>query len=205
MIPYHVADPQVFEIDRVVLTHEGQCRLAVEVAPLPRIGRETGIAVGLKVFLVTAGGDVVDNPRHHRRAEQALKQAQRRVSRRKKGSMRRKKAVRLLAKQHQQVWRQRRDFQHKTALAVLREYDVIALEDLRVRHLVRNHRLATSISDAGWAALRTTREEKAACAGQRVVAVAPASTTPDGQWLWHTDPAASLSPSVPLSAPPVGW
>src|SRR5215469_2434255 len=86
----------------------------VPAQPLPETGRETGIDVGLKVFLVTADGEVVDNPRHYRRAERHLVKCQRRVSKRKKGSHRRRKAVRLLAKAHQHVRRQRCDFHHKT-------------------------------------------------------------------------------------------
>jgi putative transposase len=62
------------------------------------------------------------------------------------------------------VQRQRRDFQHTTALDLLRAYDIISLEDLRVANMVRNHHLAKSSSDAGWAAFRTIREAKAACA-----------------------------------------
>ena len=69
-------------------------------SPCRITGKETGIDVGLKVFLVTAEGDVVENPRHYRRAERELKKAQRRVSRRKKGSKRRRKAVQLLARKH---------------------------------------------------------------------------------------------------------
>ena len=65
----------------------------VPIAPLPLTGRETGIDVGLKVFLVTADGEIVDNPRHHRKAERGLKKAQQRVSRHKQGSHRRRKAV----------------------------------------------------------------------------------------------------------------
>jgi putative transposase len=80
---------------------------AVPVEPLPLTGKETGIDVGLKVFLVTAVGAPVENPRHYRRAERALKKAQQRVSRRKKGSNRRRKAVRVLARTHQHVRRQR--------------------------------------------------------------------------------------------------
>ena len=68
----------------------------VPIEPLPPTGQETGIDVGLKVFLITADGQMVDNPRHYRTAEQQLVKAQRRVSRRKKGSNRRKKAVALL-------------------------------------------------------------------------------------------------------------
>ncbi len=96
---------------------------AVPAQPLPPTGRETGIDVGLKVFLVTAGGAVVENPRLHRRGEKQLAKANKRVSRRKKGSNRRCKAVKLLGKQHQTVQRQRADFHHKTALMLLHQYD----------------------------------------------------------------------------------
>jgi putative transposase len=151
----------------------------VPVQPLPATGNETGIDVGLKVFLVTANGEIVDNPRYYRRAERYLAKCQRRVARRQKGSHRRRKAVLLLAKAHQHVQRQRADFHHKTALTLLRANDVIYLEDLRVGSLVRNHRLAKSISDAGWAAFRAILEAKAACAGRRVIAVPAQYTTQD--------------------------
>jgi putative transposase len=151
----------------------------VPTQPLGATGQETGIDVGLKVFLVTAQGVVFENPRHYRRAERRLKTAQRRVSRRKKGSNRRSKAVTLLAKAHQDVQRQRRDFHHKTALALVARNDTIYLEDLRVANLVRTHRLAKSISDAGWAQFRAILSAKAAWAGRRVVAVPPAYTSQD--------------------------
>jgi putative transposase len=131
------------------------------------------------VLLVTADGQVVENPRHYRKAERQLARAQQRVSRRKQGRKRRRKAVQLLKRHHQRVQRQRRDFHHKSALALLRQYDTIYLEDLQVRTLVRNHHLAKRISDAGWAAFRTILEAKAACAGRPVSAVPPASTTQD--------------------------
>jgi putative transposase len=120
----------------------------VPIAPLPATGHETGIDVGLKVFLITADGQVVENLRYYRKAERALRKAQRRVSRRTKGSRRRRKAIALLKRTHQHVQRQRHDFHHKTALALLRTYDVIYLEDLRVANMVRNHHLAKRISDA---------------------------------------------------------
>ncbi len=103
----------------------------VPTQPLPETGRETGIDVGLKVFLVTADGEVVENPRHYRGGEKRLAKAQRRVSRRKKGSNRRKKAAVLLAKAHQHVRRRRADHHHKTALALVREYDTIDHEAIR--------------------------------------------------------------------------
>jgi putative transposase len=151
----------------------------VPAQPLPATGRETGIDVGLKVFLITADGEIVANPRHYRHAERRLKKAQRRVARRKKGSQRRRKAMGHLQRAHQTVQRQRTDFHHKTALALLLLYDTIYLEDLRVANMVRNAHLAKSISDAGWAAFRAILEAKAACAGRRVVAVPPAFTSQD--------------------------
>ena len=151
----------------------------VPIQPLPPTGQETGIDVGLVHFLTRADGEQVPNPRHLRTAEKALKKAQRRVSRRKKGSNRRRKAVKLLQKKHQTVRRQRHDFHHKTALALVRDYDTIYLEDVRVANMVRNHSLAKSISDAGWAAFRTILEAKAAWAGRQVVAISPAYTSPN--------------------------
>ena len=151
----------------------------VPAQPLPPTGRETGIDVGLKVFLITADGLIVENPRNYRKAEHAIAKAQRRVDRRKKGSKRQKKARVHVAKKHQKVQRQRADFHHKTALSLLRTYDTIYLEDVRVANMVRNRHLAKSISDAGWAQFRTILEAKAACAGRRVVAVPPAYTSQD--------------------------
>ncbi len=151
----------------------------VPTEPLPLTGQETGSDVGLKVFLITADGEVGENPRHYRKAEKQLVKAQRRVSRRTTGSTRRKKAVALLRRKHQTIQRQRRDFHHKVALALLRRYDVISLEDLQVRNMARNHYLAKSISDASWGQFRTILTFKAACAGKWVIAVPPAFTSQD--------------------------
>jgi putative transposase len=151
----------------------------VPIQPLPLTSRETGVDVGLKVFLSTAEGEVVVNPRHYRKAEKQLAKAQRRVSRRKQGSKRRHKAVALLKRKHQKVQRQRTDFHHKTALWLLSTCDTIYLEDLRVANMVRNRHLAKSISDAAWRQFRTILACKAAYAGKQVVAVPPAFTSQD--------------------------
>src|SRR5262249_54700661 len=122
-------------------------------------------------------GPPVETPRGYRKAEREVKKAQRRVSRRKKGSNRRRKAARLLARKHQHVRRQRRDFHHKTALTLVRAYDTISHEDLQTANLLRNHHLAKSISDAGWGDFLGILSFKAVCAGRRVVAVPPAYTS----------------------------
>jgi putative transposase len=149
----------------------------VPVQPLPLTGEETGIDLGLEAFATLADGTRMENPRHYRRGERELQKAQRRVSRRKKGSKRRRKAVQLLARKHQKVRRQRTDFHHKTALALLRHYDTIYHEDLQTANMVRNHHLAKSITDAGWSAFLSILSNKAACAGRSVVAVPPAYTS----------------------------
>jgi putative transposase len=176
----------------------------VPIHPLPRSGRETGIDVGVKVFLITADGDLVANPRHYRTAERALKKAQQRVSRRKKGGTRRKKAVRWLARKHQHVRRQRCDFYHKTALVLVRAYDMIYVEAIQPANLSRrpapvpkpdengnghggyehngaSHKagLNKSIQDAGWGHFLSILAYTAACAGKRVEAVPPAYTSHD--------------------------
>jgi putative transposase len=168
----------------------------VPAEPLARTGNETGIDVGLKVFLITADGQSVENPRHYRKAERALQKAQQLVSHRKKGS--RRKAVQVLAKQHQHVRRQRADFHHKTARALVRAYDTIYVEAIQPANLSRRpapqqdehdtyeHNgasrkagLNTSIHDAGWRHFLSILAYKEAWAGKRVEAVNPAYTSQD--------------------------
>jgi IS605 OrfB family transposase len=113
-------------------------------------GREIGIDVGLKSFLTDSEGNTVDNPRHYRKAENRLKRLQRRLSRKQKKSANRRKARKQLAKQHLKVQRQREDFARKQANALVSSCDLIAYEDLQIRNMVRNRKLAKSIHDAGW-------------------------------------------------------
>jgi putative transposase len=102
----------------------------VPTPPLPLTSQETGIDMGLTMFLITADGELVANPQHDRQAERALKKAHKRVSRRKQGSNRRKQAAKLLARKPQHVRRQRTDFHHKTALSLVRRYDTLYHEAL---------------------------------------------------------------------------
>jgi len=153
--------------------------IACEVAPspLPATGRAIGIDVGLESFATLSNGAQIANPRYYRAAERKLKQAQRRLSRRVKGSNRRRKARELLAKAHLKVKRARQDFAHKTARALVNDYEHIALEKLNIRGMLRNHPLAKSISDAGWGLFLGILIAKAASAGRVVVEVNPAGTS----------------------------
>jgi putative transposase len=143
----------------------------VPTQPLPPTGQETGIDLGIEAFASLATGERIFSPRFYRRAERALAKCQQRVSKRVRGSHRRRKATCWLAKAHQHVRRQRQDFHHKTALALVRQYDVIYYENLRVANMVRNQHLAKSISDAGWRRFLAILSFKAASAGREVVAV----------------------------------
>ncbi|HEV2461487.1 MAG TPA: transposase, partial [Ktedonobacterales bacterium] len=149
----------------------------VPIHPLPATGQETGIDLGIEFFATLANGECICTEASYRKAEAQLRRCQRRVARRVKGSHRRRKAVALLAKAHLHVARQRRDFQHKAALALVRQYDTIYHENLRVANMVKNHHLAKSISDAGWSGFLTILAFKAASAGKRVVGVDPAFTS----------------------------
>jgi putative transposase len=155
----------------------------VPAQPLPPIGKETGIDVGLQVFLITANGEVVENPRLHRRGEKHLAKVQRRVSRRKKGSHRRRKAVGHLQRAHQTVKRQRADVHHKTALHL----STPIRHDFPRRFASRQHGTASQPRQVhlgrGLVAVpwhpRSQSSTKAAYAGRRVVAVPPAYTSQD--------------------------
>jgi putative transposase len=144
--------------------------ITVEVPNVPKVEIESavGIDVGLESFLTTSDGVKVENPRHLRIAEKQLKKKQRHLSRRKKGSHRRRKQVAILAKHHEHVANQRRDFHYKTAHALFNQFDAVVVENLQIRNMLKNHYLAKSISDASWGNFVKTLESKAALTGGRV-------------------------------------
>ena len=136
-----------------------------------------GLDVGLNHFYTDSKGEVVENPRFLRKSERQLKKLQRKVSKRKKGSANRRKAIKWLARKHLQVSRQRKDFAVKTARCVVRCNDLIAYEDLQVRNMVKNHKLAKSISDASWSMFLDWVEYFGKVFGKVTVAVPPHYTS----------------------------
>ncbi|MFL5660521.1 MAG: RNA-guided endonuclease InsQ/TnpB family protein [Ktedonobacteraceae bacterium] len=138
---------------------------------------DIGIDVGLKSFLTDSDGHMIANPRFYRTSQRTLRRKQRQLCRRTKGSHRRRKAVRNVAKTHLKIQRQRRDHHFKTAKSYAEGYRRIVVEDLAIGHMVKNHHLAKSIMDASWGAFLAILEAKAANAGHQVMRVNARFTT----------------------------
>src|SRR5215510_9368585 len=146
----------------------------------PKTGQTVGIDVGIENFATFSTGEVVENPEFLRESECELKTAHRKLSRhRDKRSHRRRRAVQLLARKHQKIRRQRADFHQKTALKIVSKFDAMAVEDLNVKGMVKNHHLAKSISDAGWNKFILILTSKAEDAGRIVIKVNPSYTSQD--------------------------
>src|SRR6266480_5185999 len=119
-------------------------------APLETTGHTIGVDLGVKDFAVTSDGERIANPRHLERKARSLARYQRRMARCQRGSMDRRKAKQKVARAHRKVRNARQDFLHRASTRLVRSADVIVIEDLAVRNMVRNRHLARVISDCGW-------------------------------------------------------
>jgi putative transposase len=133
--------------------------------------KKVGIDVGIKSFLVDSENNKIESPKYFRKSEKQLRIRQRRLSRRAKGSNSRKEARLLVAKAHDKVANQRNDFLHKTANYYIKNYGKIYIEDLNVKGMSKNHRLAKSINDASWGKFFELLKYKAEEAGREVIKV----------------------------------
>jgi putative transposase len=137
----------------------------------PSTNPPVGIDVGLESFFTTSGGDREPNPRYQKTALAELRRAQRSLARKRKGGKNRRKSKRKVAKIHARVARLRREHHHQVALKLVRRYGLIAVESLNVQGMLKNDRLARSISDAGWSGFLLTLRSKAESAGVAFVEV----------------------------------
>jgi putative transposase len=165
--------------------------------PLPLSYEDVGIDLGITHFAALSDGEFIESPRHYRKAEKKLKKLQEALSRKKRGSHRRKRTVQTVAKAHRKVRNQRRDFAHQASRKLVNRYQVIVLEELQTKNLVRRPKpkqdeetrqylpngaaakggLNKSISDAGWGMFTDMLQVKAAWAGRVLAFVDPKYTS----------------------------
>ncbi len=138
-----------------------------------------GLDVGLEYFYTDSDGNHEDNPRFYRKAEKRRAKLNQRFSRTKKGSRNRERARKRLARLDLKISRQRQEHAKRLARCVIQSNDLIVYEDLQVKNLVKNHKIAKSIQDAGWYQFRTWLEYFAQKFGKTTIAVAPHYTSQD--------------------------
>ena len=143
----------------------------------PEFMNPIGIDLGLKALITTSDGEQIEPPHFLIKSEKKLKKAQRDLSRKMKGSGKRKKAKKRVAIIHRKIARQRDDFAHKISRQLINEHDLIALEDLNIAGMVKNHHMSKSIVDASWNSIIQYTTYKAESAGAVVVLVDPMHTS----------------------------
>lgn len=135
------------------------------------VDKAVGIDVGLTHFAITSDGSKFDNPRFFVKHQRNLKRKQQKLSKKKKGSQNRKKARLVVAKVHAKIARCREDFLHKLSRKIVNENQVIAVENLNIKGIVKNHNLAKAISDVGWGMFCTMLKYKAESKGKQYIEI----------------------------------
>ena len=151
----------------------------VNVESLPPKEEAIGIDVGLQHFATLSNGEEIANPRFFKQGEKALAKAQQKLAKLKKGTPERRKQGKRVAKIHEHISNQRKDFCHKESKKIVDQYQYICVEDLDIKKMIEGSHFAKSITDASWNQFRQFLTYKAAEAGRKLGLVNPAYTTQD--------------------------